>query len=232
MKNILIIKCGTTFKNIKKENADFEDWIIKRSNLPDRVFKVFNLPNGDQLRHPSEYIGAIITGSHYNVNQKHEWLKSLKDWIVTAFYSNIPVLGICFGHQVIAEALGGKVEQDKWGGHTGIGNISITDEGQSDSLFKNIGKRLEAYKSHEYSVSELPLNAELLAIDEQNNRIEAFRAGKIYGVQFHPEFNWQIMKAYIEENEGTPPSRKRYKMKLEGKSEQIIPNFLDFVLKF
>lgn len=232
MKSILIIKCGDTFKNIKNVHADFEDWIIKSSNLPSSVFKVFDLPNGDQLRHPSEYIAAIITGSHFNVNQRLEWLKPLKDWIITARYSNIPVLGICFGHQIIAEALGGKVDKDPMGGSWGVKQISLTEAGLTDPLFKQTGARIEVFKSHAYLVTELPYDAELLAAGEDGKKIESFKVGKIYGVQFHPEFSAPIMKEYIEENEGTTPLRKRIKMKFEGKYQMIIPNFLDISLKF
>jgi GMP synthase (glutamine-hydrolysing) len=231
MKNILIIKCGETFPGIKEKYGDFEDWIIAQSNLPKNVFKIYNLPEGDQLRHPSEFIAAIITGSHSNVDQKLDWIKQLKNWIVTARYSNIPVLGICFGHQIIAEALGGSVQLNEEGTISGVSNISLTKEGQNDPLFKNTALTFESYSSHSYEVASLPLGASLLATGN-DKMVESFKVEKIYGVQFHPEFNAQIMEEYIKNSENGTSSKTRVKNKYEIINEQIVPNFLDICLKF
>lgn len=105
MKSILIIKCGETLPKIKSQFGDFEDWIIKMSGLPNENFKIINLPAGDLLRHPEVFASTIITGSPFNTSQRFPWIKQLKNWILTARYSNNPVLGIGFGFQVIAEAL-------------------------------------------------------------------------------------------------------------------------------
>lgn len=231
MKNILIIKCGETFSGIKEKYGDFEDWIIEQSNLPKNVFKIYNLPEGDQLRHPSEFIAAIITGSHSHVNQRQAWIKQLKNWIVTARYSNIPVLGICFGHQVIAEALGGSVQLNEEGTISGVSNITLTKEGQNDPLFKNTGATFESYSSHSYEVASLPLGASLLATSN-DKMVESFKVDKIYGVQFHPEFNAKIMEEYIRESETGTSAKSRVKNKYEIKNQLIVPNFLDICLKF
>lgn len=231
MKNILIIKCGETFPEIKKLQGDYEDWIIKQSNLPLNVFKIFDISEGEQLRHPSEYMAAIITGSHTNINQRLAWIKQLKDWIIAARYSNIPVLGISFGHQIIAEALGGKAKQNLSGTVFGIINISPTITGLCDPLFKNIKGTFESYAFHSFEVTKLPLGAKLLATSGQNN-IEAFKVDKIYGIQFHPDFNAEIMKTYTSITAKDSKTKKRAKLKLEFKNQSIIPNFLDLSLIF
>ncbi|MDA3880777.1 MAG: gamma-glutamyl-gamma-aminobutyrate hydrolase family protein [Prolixibacteraceae bacterium] len=232
MKKILIIKCGDTYESVKDIHGDFDEMIIKRSNLPRNIFKIFNVHQGEQLRHPGEYIAAFITGSHSDTNEKTRWVKQLKDWIITARYSNVPVLGICFGHQVIAEALGGKVEMNRNGMALGTDIIKLTPTGNEDPLFKNIDNNLTSYKSHSYYVSMTPPGAVILAKND-SGITEAFRLDKIYGTQFHSEFNNDIAKEYYRYNKNEePPAKFGVKMKQEFKNEMIIPNFIDLSLKF
>jgi len=230
MKNILIIKCGDTYDTVKATSGDFDEMIINRSNLPHNVFKVYEIHKGQKPMHPGEYIAAIITGSHSNVDEKQQWIKQLKDWIITARYSNIPVLGICFGHQIIAEALGGKVEKSTKGIKAGCEKIDLTPAGTGDQLFKNIKDSLFSYQSHQFYVSKTPPEATVLAKNDEGN-IESFKVGKIYGVQFHPEFNNAEMDEYLNNNtKNITPPKKGGKMKQQFKNEAIIPNFIDLSL--
>ncbi|MDA3929822.1 MAG: gamma-glutamyl-gamma-aminobutyrate hydrolase family protein [Prolixibacteraceae bacterium] len=230
MKNILIIKCGSTHDSIKDNFGDFEDWIVNQSNLPKSVFKIFNVSEGDLLRHPSEYIAAIITGSHANVNQRLPWLKYLKDWIVTARYSNIPVMGICFGHQIIAEALGGKVMANSKGQCIGAKTIQLTKAGKGHPIFKNIGSSYEGFSLHSFYVSELPIGAEELATNEEGINY-SFSLDKIFGVQSHPEFTTEIMNEYVKMQKKIDAAKIRLKLKSSFKNQSIISNFLDSSLK-
>ena len=231
MRNILIIKCGETYPDLQDQHGDFEQWIISQSNLPENVFRVVNVATGEIPRHPSEYIAAIISGSHANVNQRMEWIKQLKDWIITARYSNIPVLGICFGHQIIATALGGIVKPNPAGIDIGIENILLTAEGKKDELFKHTGNSFESYKFHSFSVKELPSGAVLLATSE-NSKVEAFRIDKIYGIQFHADFSAAVMRNYLENSKVKGTNKIRVRLKSSFKNQSIISNFLDEVLKF
>lgn len=190
-----------------------------------------NVAEGEIPRHPSEYIAAIISGSHANINQRLPWIKQLKNWIITARYSNISVLGICFGHQVNAEALGGVVKPNPKGLNIGISTILLTEEGKKDNLFKLTGKSFETYEYHNYSIKQLPPDAVLLATNE-NNTIEAFRTDKIYGIQFHAEFSSEIMKFYLEHSKLKGANKLRVRLKSSFKNQSILSNFFDEVIKF
>ncbi|MFA9389372.1 MAG: gamma-glutamyl-gamma-aminobutyrate hydrolase family protein [Prolixibacteraceae bacterium] len=230
MRNILIIKCGSTYPEVKEKHGDFDDWIIQQSNMPHNVFKVYDISEGDQLRHPSEYIAAFITGSHYNVNQRLPWIKQLKDWIITARYSNIPVLGICFGHQIIADALGGKVMLNPKGRTIGIDAVNLTPNGKQNEIFKNIGNSFESYLHHSYIVDSLPTEANILATNS-TNIIQAFQIDKIYGVQFHVEYTPEIMKMNLELSKEKGFNKTRVQLKSSFKNQSILSNFLDETLK-
>ncbi|MBN1927621.1 MAG: gamma-glutamyl-gamma-aminobutyrate hydrolase family protein [Prolixibacteraceae bacterium] len=232
MRKILIIKCGDTFSEVKNIYGDFEDWIIKQTQLPGQVFKIFDLPKGDSLQHPGEYIAAIITGSHYNINQRLPWIKHLKDWLVTARYTNLPVLGICFGHQVIAETLGGKVIRIETGRNIGKLTIKVDGNHTKNPLFKGTGGEFESYVSHGWIINDpIPGNdTEIIARDLKGN-IMAIMSGKIYGVQFHPEFSEGIMKMYLKEAKMPTSHLLGVKLRSEHKNQSIISNFVDEIIK-
>ncbi len=231
MRNILIIKCGDTYSDIKEELGSFDDWVIEQTNLPENVFKIFDLEKGDKLRHPGEYIAAIITGSHANVDEKHAWIKHLEDWIITAQYTNTHLLGICFGHQILAKALGGTVEKNPNGLNIGMKNIELSKEGKQDLLFKNTPHNSQNYFLHNYRVINAPLNASILASNNQGG-IECFKVGKSYGVQFHPEFTSDILNYYIDQFKEDGTLSKGDKIKIKTIKQNLISDFLDISLKF
>lgn len=231
MKKIAIIKCGDTREAIKKELGDFEDWIMQATNLPTNLFSVYNLPKGDVLRHPDEFIGGIVTGSDAMVTDNTKWMKQLKDWLVTARYSNLPVLGICFGHQIMAEALGGKVETNTSGESIGAVEVEFTNTAKTDPLFKGLGDSLETFAVHGQHVTMLPVGSEILARGKKAP-IQAFKVGKMYGVQFHPEFNGGIMKMYAENSNVENPQKIKTKIRFEYRNQKVISNFIDICAKF
>lgn len=231
MKKIAIIKCGETYPTTKAEFGDFEDWIIKATNLPENLFSIYNMPKGEVIRHPDQFLGGIITGSHAMVSDNEKWMKTLKDWIITARYSNIPVLGICFGHQIMAEALGGKVGNNAKGIALGTVEINFTSQGKTQTLFKGLGDSIESFAAHSQCVTQLPQDAELLAYGERSS-IEAFRLGKLYGVQFHPEFDEKIMKSYAMNQNEVNPQRIKTKVRFEYRNQKVLSNFLDICVKF
>ena len=105
--------------------------------------------------------------------------KEVKEWILKG---EIPVLGICYGHQLLAYMLGGRVERGERGEY-GRAEIEVLDE---DELFRGLPRRQIVWMSHGDSVSEIPPGAEVLARSE-DMLVAAFKLGRLYGVQFHPE---------------------------------------------
>ncbi len=229
MKKILIIKCGNTYSELKHEIGDFEDWIINLTNLPTRFFTIYNLAKGERLAHPSNYHAAFITGMP-NSNDTFPWINQLKDWIVAARYSNFPVLGICYGAQIIAEALGGKLAPNKAGLLFGIDQIDVTTKGMIDPLFRKVGSSFDSFHFHRKHISKLPADAEIIAYSKRTE-CEAFKIGRMYGLQIRPEFSPEIMKAFIDQEEEAQ-RRVRVKMKSGYKNQSLISNFIDIALKF
>lgn len=129
-----------------------------------------------------DYDAAVVTGSKSSVYWDDPWIDDLIDWVGRAA-DRLPILGVCYGHQVLAEALGGRVDamEDT---ELGYREIEHRDE---DTLFAGIDSPFVAFETHSDRVVELPPGATLVA--ENDRGVQAFRHGDCWGVQFHPEYD-------------------------------------------
>ncbi len=106
----------------------------------------------------------------------------------------IPMLGICFGHQLISYILGGKIKADPNQAEIGAYEIFLTEKGMKSPLFRDLPKVFYAVEGHKDSVVSLPKNAVLLATSKRCG-VEAYQIrNNIFGVQFHPELDKKGMK--------------------------------------
>ncbi|MGZ5009036.1 MAG: glutamine amidotransferase [Methylobacter sp.] len=199
MKPLIIIKTGSTFPAIRQRAGDFEDWIIHQIGSSDAEITVVNAMEAEVLPPFDTLSGVILTGSPAMVTDKDAWMRGLADWIAQVVQRNIPLLGICFGHQLLAEAMGGRVDYHPAGREIGTVSIRLTAEGKQDRLLGALPDTFPAHTTHAQTVIQLPANALRLA----QNAFEihhAFRLGEsAWGVQFHPEFSADIMTAYVRE---------------------------------
>ena len=199
MKPLIIFKVGSTFEGLSQSMGDFEDWIIRGLDSESDRIEIIDPRQNEALPEPDSLSGAIITGSHSMVSDRESWSESLAAWIVKAAAIDLPLLGICYGHQLIAHALGGLVDYHPRGLEIGTVDINLTDQAENDALFHGLPKCFQAHATHRQTVIRLPENAVLLA----RNAFEphhAFRIGQsTWGLQFHPEFNVPSMKCYIKQ---------------------------------
>ena len=132
-------------------------------------------------------------------------MQDLEISIRNATKINKPILGICFGHQLVAKSFGGVVALNPKGWELGSYSIYLTSEGDSSPLFKGIDKKSIVYESHKDTVTTLPKDAIVLASNDKGN--QSFQLyDTIYGVQFHPEFSIEIIRKYvsIRSDQGVP----------------------------
>ena len=142
----------------------------------------FDAVDGDLPDH-TEFDGVVVTGSRSSVYWEEAWIPPLVDYVAEAADAGVPVLGVCYGHQVLAEALGGRVAGMD-GFEIGYNEIRRV---RDDPLFEGIGESFTAFTTHGDAVVELPPSATLLA--ENDRGVHAFRDGHCWGVQFHPEYD-------------------------------------------
>lgn len=197
MKPILIIKTGSTYTEISKARGDFEDWITAGMGLDRKQFLIVDVSEGEMLPAYDEISGIAITGSHAMVTDHADWTERAAAWLVGAVERNIPMLGICYGHQLLAYALGGKVSDNPNGLEFGTAEVNLTEAAKADPLFSFLPAKAPFQVSHTQSVIQLPPGATLLASTSMDPN-HAFAIGDCcWGVQFHPEFDADIVKRYI-----------------------------------
>ncbi|NNG00598.1 MAG: glutamine amidotransferase [Desulfobacteraceae bacterium] len=198
MKPILILKTGSTYPEIADRFGDFDTMMIRAMTVDPADTVVVDVTRGLPLPAPVSVSGAVITGSHAMVTDGHGWIDTAAVWIQSAVASAIPLLGICFGHQILAHAMGGRVGDNRGRERMGSVDISLTAAGKTDPLLSRLPDLFPAHVSHDQSVLELPPAAILLATGE-NEPHHAFRIGaNAWGLQFHPEFTPDIMRSYLE----------------------------------
>lgn len=175
----------------------------------DMTYKVYEVFKGELPAEMSDSEVYLITGSNVSAYDDIPWVKQLKEWIVKAAKKEVKLLGVCFGHQMIAEALGGKVEKSTKGWGVGIRESNIVDD-EMISSFPNAKMRL-LYNHHD-QVVKLPKKATLVATSEFCEN-DAYRIGKnILCFQGHPEFTEEyeahLLKDFPEDGESAEVKEK------------------------
>jgi len=225
MKKFLIIKCGEAPALIRDQCGDYDDWIIKASGLGREYFKVQHIWQGEPLRHPDDFSATILTDSPYHPGQRFPWINLLKNWLITARYSNSPVLGIGFGFLIMAQALGAKISQNPNGPVLNTVFVNVDPRFSNDPLLQNTGGSFESYINFTRYPSLLPSDIEVLAKNSAGMPM-IIRVNNLYGVFFRPELNESIYRMYIKESKLPARSFLGAKLASEYKNQSIVPNFL------
>ena len=132
------------------------------------------------------------------VTDYEPWSVRVSYWLKNIINFNVPILGICYGHQLLADILGGKVGYNPNKMEFGTWDIYLTKEGKKDKLLRILPQKFKGHEAHSQSVLELPNNAKILAYNE-NDSIQSFvYKNYIWGTQFHPEFSANITKEYLK----------------------------------
>lgn len=208
MKPVLIIRTGRAPDAIRARHGDFPHWFRLGAQLSPRRLHVVDVAAGEMLPLPKEVAGAIITGSAAMVTERAAWSERTAGWIRDAMDAELPLFGVCFGHQLMAHALGGRVDYLSGGREIGTQPIEKLDAAAHDPLVARLPTGFRAHTTHEQSVLEAPPGAVVLACSARDPH-QLLRYGpRALSTQFHPEFSADVMRAYIR--------RKRADMRLEG----------------
>ncbi|HSO24926.1 MAG TPA: glutamine amidotransferase [Chondromyces sp.] len=203
---MLIVKTGSVRTALGYAGEDFEDWIARGLGRPVQVCSVYV---GEELPAPEEFDGVVVTGSAAMVSEHEAWAERTAVWLRGAVAVGVPVLGICFGHQLLAHALGGRVGPNPRGREIGTVSVALKEGSATDPLLGGLPGRIDVHATHLESVLELPPGAQLLASSALDPH-QAFRVpGRpAWGLQFHPEFSAEVVRGYLE--------AKREAMRAEG----------------
>jgi GMP synthase (glutamine-hydrolysing) len=199
MKSIAIVLCGRTVPQVRERHGDFDLWLSRALGAPCTVVAA---DLADELPLSTELSGAVLSGSPAMVTDREPWSMALEDWCRRA-HGSLPLLGVCYGHQLLAQALGGRVAHNPRGTEVGAHDVEVTDAAGADHLFAGLGPTLPVFESHSQSVLVPPDGAVVLARNDHDEH-QALRLGPTtWGVQFHPEFDAPITAGYLEARRAT-----------------------------
>ena len=194
---LLIVAAGHTFPDIRAQQGDFDDWIAQGLGpaLPQR--RIDAPLSATALPDPATLAGVVVSGSHAMVSHREPWSEELGQWMRRCVEAGVPVLGICYGHQLLAHAFGGQVDDLPGGPEVGTHAIRLAPAAREDALLADLPAQFPAQLVHYQSVLRLPDQAVLLAGSAMEPH-QAFRVGGCgWGGQFHPEFSAQAMRGYL-----------------------------------
>ena len=155
MPTVIIIKTGGTMASLKSRRGDFEDWILAGMGIEDRQARVVDVAAGQPLPPAANAGGVIITGSHEMVTDRREWSERTASWLAEAASGGTPLLGICYGHQLLAHALGGVVDYNPRGEEMGTTEVTLLSAAFRDPLLDGLPATITVHVSHSQSVIRL-----------------------------------------------------------------------------
>jgi len=197
MKQLYIIKAGTTFADTAQRCGDFEQMIVRGLQVEPGEIRVIDACRDEALPDPGSCRGVLITGAHCMVTDNLPWSLAIESWIPQLVRQEVPLLGICYGHQLLGRAMGGRVDYHPHGREVGTFSVNRHPAGDDDPLFSGLPRQFPVHATHAQSVLDLPPGSTLLAGNDFEPH-HAFRLGRCaWGVQFHPEYDRSVMRDYI-----------------------------------
>ncbi|MEQ9073818.1 MAG: glutamine amidotransferase [Sandaracinaceae bacterium] len=226
---VLIVKTGSTMPHLAAERGDYEDWIADGLSVPD--VRTVAVEAGEALPDPETLRGVVVTGSSALVTDRLDWSERTGAWLRAAVDAEIPMLCICYGHQLLADTLGGTVGANRRGREIGAIDVTLNEAGRADPLFEGLPETLRVSSSHRQQVLALPEGAVALGHNEMDPH-QAYRLGaRVWGVQFHPEWGDGVIRAYLEarrevlREEGLDPEALLDRVAPSAHGERILENF-------
>jgi GMP synthase (glutamine-hydrolysing) len=166
---------------------------------------------------------VVVTGSRSSVYEDEAWIDATREWVRAAVEEHdLPALGVCWGHQLLADALGGTVvDMGEYEiGYREIERVGSADDGEAaagdseaaaddaeDAVLAGLPGSFTAFTTHSDAVVELPPGATEIAVNDYGTH--GFRLGDAVGVQFHPEYDQETAKSVTEGKEELSDDRKR-----------------------
>ncbi len=192
-----ILQCDTVMTQFQSSFGNYPLMLTKLFHRiePEMNIHVYNVQNGQYPPNINACDAYITTGSKASVYDKADWIKNLEHYIRTLHQVKKKLIGICFGHQLIAQALGGKTEPAPQGWGVGVHNYSITNR---PSWLSPEKKSFNLIVSHKDQVVQLPENATVIA-GSRFCPYAAFYIGQhIFTTQGHPEFSKEYSAALMQ----------------------------------
>lgn len=206
-----ILQTGRIVGDIAERFGDYPEIYTKllRTADPELETVAYPVVDGEFPASPTECDGWLVTGSKHGVYEDLPWIGPLKSFLRDVRAAGAPLVGICFGHQIMAEAFGGVAEKSDKGWGCGAHEYSVA---HAPSWMENAPGEFFSHAMHQDQVTSIPEDATLLAASPFCE-FAALTYGdpetpEAISVQCHPEFGEDIARALVDLRAGTSLSRE------------------------
>jgi GMP synthase (glutamine-hydrolysing) len=175
---------GVFANAIRSRGVDLDSWMRAQTDSPPAD--------------PTGYDAVLTFGGamHVDEEQRHGWLREEKALLAELLDRGVPMLGVCLGAQLLAEAAGStpsRASEPEIGWH----EVELTSDGANDPLLAPLAPRFEAFQWHSY---EFPLPPDATALARSSVCLQAYRVGdSAWGIQFHAEVTPVDAEAWIDD---------------------------------
>ncbi|XP_054803481.1 gamma-glutamyl peptidase 5-like [Prosopis cineraria] len=200
-KRYAVLLCTEDSEYVMKMYGGYFRVFIRMLAEEGETWDVYKVASGDFPEEDGDldlYDGFVITGSCNDAHGNDAWIERLITLIQKIDSMKKKILGICFGHQILCRALGGKVSRSPTGWDIGVRSITLSSSSPLSPTSLMLPSKLSIIQCHRDEVRELPAKAEIIAWSEKTG-IEMFRFGDhIMGIQGHPEYTIDILLHLID----------------------------------
>lgn len=182
-----ILQTGRAADTLRENHGDFPDMMQEMLAKGGFAFQTYPVLDGIFPQNVQECNGWLITGSRHSSYEDLPWIATLEDFLRAAYAAEVPIVGICFGHQILAQALGGKVEKFPLGWGVGPTNYDFVDGSQAV---------MNAW--HQDQVTALPDGATPIAQTSFCANAALAYGGRALSFQAHPEFTTAFTRDLLE----------------------------------
>ena len=196
MMKIGILLVGRASEDLVDEYGTYAEMLIALINTGEQVFefKTFNILDDEFPKDHLECDGWIVTGSPHGVYEDHSWIPTVSQLINNVYEANLPIFGVCFGHQLIAQALGGHVEKSEKGWGLGLHTYQVNNK---PDYMSNLSEEVTLNICHQDQVLRPPQGATVYAKSEFCENAGFYIKDKVLTMQAHPEFLVDFTKALL-----------------------------------
>lgn len=192
-----LLECDHVGEQLRSIGGDYADMFrgLLAGAAPHLELVAYDVVGGDLPDDPGRHHAWLITGSSYSVFDDEPWIAGLLDFIRAVDAGNQRLVGVCFGHQAIAHALGGATARSERGWGVGVQTLDVAE---TRPWMHPARKHLRLVMSHQDEVVALPPNATVLA-EAECCGISMFEIGdRLLGIQGHPEYTTAYAAALLE----------------------------------